>query len=266
MKMHYTALTGGILVLVGSFLPWISVVGVLALHGYETQEGAVTIVIGLFAVIIAMYNIINKKDKLNFAYIISGFLVLCMGIYDIQQIQKGVRVADRLMDMKGILVEYLNIMGMGLWVIGLGALLLLGVGIMNSLPKNRLKVYPNPFPENRQIPSAPSPQPVPKRTAYLSGMTGSYAGQQIPVPEEGLVIGRDPSQCSLVVHSPSISRRHARISQGPTPDCWILEDLNSTNGTFVQERSSWIRVASPVTLTIFRRFRLGDNGNEFEIL
>lgn len=263
--MHYTALTGGLLVLFGSFLPWISVVGVLALHGYQTQEGAVTIVIGLSVAIISLYNIINKKNKLNAAYIICGFLVLCFGIYGILEIQKSVRVADSLMDMKGILVEYLNIIGMGLWVMALGALLLLGVGIINAFPKVRVKVFPDSFPENRQIPFAPSPQPVPKRTAYLLGMTGSYAGQQIPVPGEGLVIGRDPSQSSLVVHSPSVSRRHARISQGPTPDCWILEDLNSTNGTFVQERSSWIRVASPVTLTIFRRFRLGDDGNEFEI-
>lgn len=107
--------------------------------------------------------------------------------------------------------------------------------------------------------------PFQARNTLLVGISGPYAGQQIPVPAEGLVMGRDPSLCSLVIQSQSVSRTHARLSPGPSPDSWILEDLNSTNGTFVMDKSSWVRVSAPVTLTIFKRFRLGDGGNEFEI-
>lgn len=125
------------------------------------------------------------------------------------------------------------------------------------------------------VPSAPSTTATPvspvasvpyqARNTLLVGMTGPYAGQQIPVPAEGLVMGRDPSSCSLVIQSPSVSRTHARLSPGPSPDSWILEDLNSTNGTYVLDKSSWVRVTEPVIMTIFKRFRLGDSSIEFEI-
>lgn len=265
MEVHYTALTGGLMVLFGSFLPWVSLGGILSVIGYQIPEGVVTIVIGLCVVVVSLYNIINKKDNFNILYPICGFLALSLWVYKVLVIQRNIKAVDGFFDLRGKLIEFLNIMDIGLWVIALGTLILVGVGFVIAFPKTRLKIFPNSFPENRYTPSPHTPQPIPRRKAFLSGMTGTYAGQQIPVPEEGLVIGRDPSQCSLVVQSSSVSRRHARISQGPTPDCWILEDLNSTNGTFVQERSSWTRVASPVTLTIFRRFRLGDDGNEFEI-
>lgn len=46
------------------------------------------------------------------------------------------------------------------------------------------------------------------------------------------VIGRDPS-CDLVLQSRSVSSRHAVIEFGP--DGPILKDLNSKNGTLVNE-------------------------------
>ena len=122
--------------------------------------------------------------------------------------------------------------------------------------------------------SAPVQSPVPiqppvqmpiSRTATLFGITGFYAGQQIPVPSDGIIMGRDGSLCNLPVQSSSVSRQHARLYYGAGQDELILEDLGSTNGTFILNNSSWTRISSPITLTIFRRFRLGDSGNEFEI-
>jgi pSer/pThr/pTyr-binding forkhead associated (FHA) protein len=45
-----------------------------------------------------------------------------------------------------------------------------------------------------------------------------------------MIIGRC-SSCDLVLHDPNISRRHVRLSfrEGK----WILADLNSTNGTYI---------------------------------
>lgn len=44
-------------------------------------------------------------------------------------------------------------------------------------------------------------------------------------------IGRDP-HTDLVLMDPSISRRHCRVRQ-VTEDTWAVEDLASSNGTFV---------------------------------
>ncbi len=64
---------------------------------------------------------------------------------------------------------------------------------------------------------------------------------------EGMVItiGRDSGN-EVVVNDPEVSRKHARLTfQGGT---WVIEDLGSTNGTFVNES----RLSGPHAL------RLGD--------
>lgn len=47
-------------------------------------------------------------------------------------------------------------------------------------------------------------------------------------------IGRERSAADLVVADPNVSRRHAELTY--TGSDWTLEDLNSTNGTFVNNR------------------------------
>jgi DNA-binding winged helix-turn-helix (wHTH) protein len=46
------------------------------------------------------------------------------------------------------------------------------------------------------------------------------------------IIGRDP-ECAVWLNSPSVSRRHARISVDGRRRRLTLEDLNSSNGTFL---------------------------------
>lgn len=61
---------------------------------------------------------------------------------------------------------------------------------------------------------------------------GNYSGQSIRVTPMGISIGRQ--QGDLILQDSTISRMHARIifSNGN----YYLEDLNSTNGSFVNER------------------------------
>ncbi len=46
------------------------------------------------------------------------------------------------------------------------------------------------------------------------------------------LLGRSPA-CSLVLDSPSVSRQHARLFTDPGRQCWIIEDLQSRNGVYV---------------------------------
>lgn len=48
----------------------------------------------------------------------------------------------------------------------------------------------------------------------------------VAVPDQGLVVGRDPS-CDVVLHAPAVSLRHARLA--PTPDGMEVCDLGATN-------------------------------------
>jgi hypothetical protein len=48
-----------------------------------------------------------------------------------------------------------------------------------------------------------------------------------------LVIGRS-ARCDVVLTNSSVSRRHARLTQ--RDGCWILRDLDSTNGSYLNGR------------------------------
>src|SRR5262249_35269420 len=69
-----------------------------------------------------------------------------------------------------------------------------------------------------------------------------WGERAIVLADSEAVIGRDPG-VAIVVSSPRVSRRHARIvlASGAA----TLEDLHSKNGTFVNDR----RVEGPVALT-----------------
>ncbi len=65
----------------------------------------------------------------------------------------------------------------------------------------------------------------------LSFASGARSGESIDVAAASFEIGREPT-CDLVLDDPKISRRHARLVQGPEGRPTLI-DLGSGNGTFV---------------------------------
>ena len=65
-------------------------------------------------------------------------------------------------------------------------------------------------------------------------ITGKGPDAEIPLDPAGVTIGRAPV-CHIVLDSPRISRKHARIFQDPFGR-WIVEDLDSRNGVWVGEQ------------------------------
>jgi pSer/pThr/pTyr-binding forkhead associated (FHA) protein len=81
-----------------------------------------------------------------------------------------------------------------------------------------------------QLPEGGTPRAAGSRTAATGGRLVSLVdGREYPVPDEGLVLGRDPT-CDVVVPSTEVSRRHATIA--PSAGGYLLSDL-STNGMLV---------------------------------
>jgi pSer/pThr/pTyr-binding forkhead associated (FHA) protein len=71
--------------------------------------------------------------------------------------------------------------------------------------------------------------------------SGPTPGVTYPLEGEQLIIGRDSSN-NVAINDAEISRKHSRLSfQGGK---YVLEDLGSTNGTFVNGQ----RLAGPVVL------------------
>jgi hypothetical protein len=91
-----------------------------------------------------------------------------------------------------------------------------------------------------------------KRTPTLSlSRTSSDEASVFSSSRSQFTLGRNPA-CDCVVDQATISQIHARFSfkQGH----WWIEDLNSTNGTFLNEE----RIITAVVLTPSDRLRFGE--------
>jgi len=80
-------------------------------------------------------------------------------------------------------------------------------------------------------------------TSRLIVRTGPNPGMVFDLTKEITTLGRDVAN-DIVLGDPEVSRQHARLTR--TPGGYVLEDLGSTNGSFVNgERLSSPRVLNP---------------------
>ena len=97
------------------------------------------------------------------------------------------------------------------------------------------------------------------RTLTLTFMSGSRDGEVLQIEAAGsppsISIGRE-APCELVItDDPDLSRRHARISWSGS--AWMLEDLGSSNGTFLGEFQAAQRLTKPTAIKDGQIFRVG---------
>lgn len=140
-----------------------------------------------------------------------------------------------------------------LWVFVLSTIAVLrrdlyGTKITNRRAARPRAAAPGPTP-------APSgrPAPPPKRDSTARRLVvteGPLRGTTIPLTTSAVLIGRAPS-CTLVLDDDYSSSRHARIF--PQDGGWFVEDLGSTNGTYIGSQ----RITSPVPVAIGTSVRLG---------
>ncbi|ONH30585.1 FHA domain-containing protein FhaB/FipA [Pseudofrankia asymbiotica] len=85
---------------------------------------------------------------------------------------------------------------------------------------------------------------------------GPLAGTVIPLTGEPITIGRAPDS-TLVLDDDFASGRHARLV--PHDGRWFVEDLNSTNGTFLEHT----KVTTPMPVSLGAPVRIGKTVLEF---
>ena len=105
------------------------------------------------------------------------------------------------------------------------------------------------------------PNALPARGGFFGGRRGNtprklvvtagpLAGTSLPLRAQGTLIGRTP-ECALVLDDDYASGRHSRIYEDGGR--WFVEDLGSTNGTYVDNR----RITSPQPLDLGTSLRIG---------
>ncbi len=85
--------------------------------------------------------------------------------------------------------------------------------------------------------------------ATLTVLQGPDKGRTLRTSDEMVLLGRVSSQISLT--DPTISRRHAELRM--VNGGWVLSDLNSTNGTYV----NGVRISKPTRLKHGDQIRVG---------
>ncbi len=89
-----------------------------------------------------------------------------------------------------------------------------------------------------------------KEPKVLAIDTGSQAGTRLALVDE-FRIGRSAG-CALVLDDDYVSGDHASLVRTPKGE-WVVSDLGSTNGTFVNE----VRVVTPTVVTPSDSLRIG---------
>jgi hypothetical protein len=87
-------------------------------------------------------------------------------------------------------------------------------------------------------------------TMRLVVTEGALRGTTLPLSTSAVLIGRAPS-CTLVLDDDYSSSRHARIF--PQNGAWYVEDLGSTNGTYLEGQ----RLEVPVPVQPGEEIRIG---------
>jgi pSer/pThr/pTyr-binding forkhead associated (FHA) protein len=79
---------------------------------------------------------------------------------------------------------------------------------------------------------------------------GPLNGTVVPLGDVQITIGRAPDS-TLIIDDDYASSRHARIY--PSEGSWVVEDLGSTNGTWIDRT----RITSPTVLPVGAPLRVG---------
>ncbi|MFC8190881.1 FHA domain-containing protein [Cellulomonas sp. NPDC057328] len=142
----------------------------------------------------------------------------------------------------------------------IGYLALLWLLVLSAITVLRRDLYGTRIIDRRKAPAArpaatpgeapaPAAEPAPRTPRRTRGggpsrlvvTEGPLRGTTVPLGSSAVLIGRAPS-CTLVLDDDYSSSRHARLF--PQDDQWFVEDLGSTNGTFVGDHR--VEQATPV--------------------
>jgi len=133
----------------------------------------------------------------------------------------------------------------------LGYLALLWLLVLSAIAVLRRDLYGTRIVARRRAKGA-GPAPAGRGPSRLVVTEGPLRGTIIPLGAAPVLLGRAPG-CTLVLDDDYSSSRHARLY--PQGEEWFVEDLGSTNGTYLGE----YRLQAPMRVPMGTAVRIGQN-------
>jgi uncharacterized RDD family membrane protein YckC len=121
----------------------------------------------------------------------------------------------------------------------------------------------SPEPQARQF--APLP-PVGLNNPNVICITGQLAGKAFNVTQQGIMFGRDSNVCNFAFpeNTNGISRLHSKLVFNPQTQMFVLYDLGSTYGTFL-ENGTRVTQEQPIAIKSGEGFYLAARTNLFRV-
>jgi len=148
-----------------------------------------------------------------------------------------------------------------LFLIRLAYLAILWIFVLSAISVIRSDMFGARVPEGargagrgggRSKPAKASKPPAKRRGSptHVLVVEGSNVGERADLDQAPILIGRG-TDAAIRLDDDYVSTRHARIAS--SADQWFVEDLGSTNGTYV----GTARITQPTTLTLGSQVRIG---------
>ena len=145
-----------------------------------------------------------------------------------------------------------------LFLVRIAYLAILWIFVLSAISVIRSDMFGARVPEavrggGGKAPKAPKPpKPGKRRSAPTHAIVteGSNVGERADLAQAPILIGRG-TDAAIRLDDDYVSTRHARIAA--SGDQWFVEDLGSTNGTYVGS----VRISQPTTITVGTRVRVG---------
>lgn len=135
--------------------------------------------------------------------------------------------------------------------------------VTRSRPEPRRRPAPGGLP--RVASPGAATVPMARRRAVLRGESGEFEGKELPLDARPLVLGRDPALAQLVFATvATVSKRHCELRYDEGRGDFILQDLDSSNGTYLASGEA-LRPGQPLRLRAGDRFYVGDRSQLFRV-
>jgi pSer/pThr/pTyr-binding forkhead associated (FHA) protein len=143
-----------------------------------------------------------------------------------------------------------------LTLIKLGFLAVLWIFVLSAVSVIRSDMFGEKIPQPREAaPMKATRQPKPTKRkrgqpSQLVIVDGPNAGITVPLESAPILLGRG-ADATIRLDDDYVSTRHARFV--PNGSDWYVEDLGSTNGTYIGTQ----RISSPTLIGVGTQVRLG---------
>lgn len=145
-----------------------------------------------------------------------------------------------------------------LFLIKVGYLAILWIFVLSAISVIRSDMFGARVPEGARTtggkaPKPPKqPKPGKRRSAptHLVVTAGSNVGERADLAQAPILIGRG-TDAAIRLDDDYVSTRHARVAA--SGDQWFVEDLGSTNGTYIGS----VRISQPTTISVGTQVRVG---------